>query len=225
GVGNNTNDLVTRPGLGVHPQSLTGRLLIRQIPSRERLVDNGNREAADTIAAVEVSPTQDGDAHRLEPARCDGVTPHATALVLWEQRTVADGHAVVAEPAAPGQQPYSRSGCRPDARHRRRGIPKTLDMRAALLQRNAGRSKVQLHDNQWLRCEAKRQLTERRERAQKESRRDDQDERYGKLRDDERTAHREAPVARDRAACPLESVSGSDAVHADHRREAGADRT
>jgi hypothetical protein len=80
-------------------------------------------------------------------------------------------------------------------------------------------------DHQRLGCEAKRQLTERCERAQEESRADDQDKRDGDLCNNERAAHREAPVARHGSTCALERLARRNALHRDHGRHAGADGT
>ena len=82
-----------------------------------------------------------------------------------------------------------------------------------------------MDDHQRLGYEAKRQLTERCERAQEESCGDDQDERDGDLCHDERAAHREASVARHGSTCALESLTRRDALHGDHGRHAGADGT
>jgi hypothetical protein len=65
-----------------------------------------------------------------------------------------------------------------------------------LLRRYAARKQVDVHDRQRLGHEAKRQLPEGCERAQEESGGDDEDERDGDLLNDDRAAHREAPVAR-----------------------------
>jgi hypothetical protein len=98
-------------------------------------------------------------------------------------------------------------------------------MRASLLRRNATREQVHLDDHQRLRYEPKRQLIERCERAQEESRADDQDERDGDLGNDERSAHGEASVAGHGSTCALESLTRRDALHRDHRRHPGADGT
>ena len=115
GIGSHANDLVARPGIGIHAQRLADRLLTGQIPAHERLVDDGHGRTADTIAVVEVPPAQQGYVHRLEPARRGGVAPDAIPAVLWKHRTIAHGHHVVGEPPASGQQPYRRDGCRPHA--------------------------------------------------------------------------------------------------------------
>jgi hypothetical protein len=75
-----------------------------------------------------------------------------------------------------GEEPYRGDRRRTHAGDRRRRVAQSLDARTALLGRPAARLEVQLHDEQWLWHEAERQLVERRERAQEQSGRDDQDE-------------------------------------------------
>ena len=93
-------------------------------------------------------------------------------------------------------------------RHGRRRVAQALDARTALLGRPAARLEVQLCDEQWLRHEAERQLVERRNVRRNSPAATTRTSDTAIWRDDERTAHGKAAVARNAAARVLERVAG-----------------